>query len=188
MSWETLWLGLFQFLFRMALAAVVVLLAWLVGFLLQRLVHRLTRIQHIDAGLTEFIGKAAKFGMLLLGGVAALGTLGVDVTALVAGLGLVGFALGFALKDIISNALSGVLVLLLRPFRKGDRISVLAFSGVVVDIDLRYTILDANGDTIYIPNANLFTNPVTVHQPPSAVVDQASAEPPSPTSVEEPGG
>ena len=56
----------------------------------------------------------------MAGLVTALGTLGVDVSALVAGLGLTGFALGFAVKDTISNILAGVLLLVYRPFSKKD--------------------------------------------------------------------
>ena len=48
--------------------------------------------------------------VMIFGFVTALGSVGVDVSALVAGLGLTGFALGFALKDTISNLLSGVLI------------------------------------------------------------------------------
>ena len=50
------------------------------------------------------------------------GTVGVDVSALVAGLGLAGFAIGFALRDAVSNTLAGVLVLMYQPFRVGDDI------------------------------------------------------------------
>lgn len=57
---------------------------------------------------------------MLLGLVTALGTAGVNVSALVTSLGLVGFALGFALKDALSNIISGILLLLYRPFSVGD--------------------------------------------------------------------
>jgi small-conductance mechanosensitive channel len=84
------------------------------------------------------------------------------VSALVAGLGLTGFALGFALKDTISNLLSGVLILLYRPFKIGNRIKISGYEGIVVSIDLRYTELDAEGYKILIPNSKLFTDPITV--------------------------
>ena len=53
-----------------------------------------------------------------LGVITALGTIGVDVTGLVAGFGLTGFAVGFAMKDALANLLAGVMILLYRPFRK----------------------------------------------------------------------
>jgi small-conductance mechanosensitive channel len=85
------------------------------------------------------------------------------VSALVAGLGLTGFALGFALRDVISNTLAGVLVLLYKPFRRGDRISVAGSEGVVSQIDLRYTTLVVDEETrVLVPNSTLFTNSIRV--------------------------
>lgn len=79
-----------------------------------------------------------------------------------AGIGLTGFAIGFALKDTISNFLSGVLILLYRAFEKGNRIKISGYEGIVIAIDLRYTELDSEGNKILIPNAKLFTDAITV--------------------------
>ena len=68
--------------------------------------------------------RAVRTTLIVIGFISALGTLGIDVTAMVAGLGLTGFALGFALKDVLSNAVAGVLILFYRPFALGDRIVV----------------------------------------------------------------
>ncbi len=73
-----------------------------------------------DSNLTSLFARTSSITLILFGFVTALGTLGVNVSALVAGLGLTGFALGFALKDTISNLLSGVLILLYRPFVIGN--------------------------------------------------------------------
>lgn len=100
--------------------------------------------------------------MLVFGAVTALGTAGVDVAALVAGLGLTGFALGFALKDIISNVLAGVLILIYKPFQHNDQITIKSFHGKVTRIDLRYTTLELEGKAIFIPNSMLFTDVITV--------------------------
>ena len=75
-----------------------------------------------------------------------------------------GFALGFALKDTISNLLSGVLILLYQPFEKGTCIKISGYEGTVVSIDLRYTELDSEGNKVLIPNSKLFTDPITVLQ------------------------
>jgi small conductance mechanosensitive channel len=95
-----------------------------------------------------------------LGSVTALGTVGINVSALVAGLGLTGFALGFGLKDILSNLVSGILILLYRPFSIHDRISVGGMEGIVTDIDLRYTRLEKEGKAFLIPNSMLITNTI----------------------------
>lgn len=114
----------------------------------------------------HLIARTAEVAILLVGGVCALGTMGINVGALVASLGLTGFALGFALKDALSNLLAGGLILFYRPFRLTDRITVAGFEGRVTAIDLRYTALDADGRTVLLPNAMLFTNPITVVRSP----------------------
>jgi small conductance mechanosensitive channel len=135
---------------------------WLGGIAAERLIRRLGHARSIDASLTRLLGRAAKVGLLLLGAVTALGTLGLDVSALVAGLGLTGFALGFALKDIISNVLAGILVIIYKPFQPGDQIAVASLQGRVTEIDLRYTTLEADGKRVFVPNAMVFSNAVTV--------------------------
>ncbi|MEO1993831.1 MAG: mechanosensitive ion channel domain-containing protein, partial [Planctomycetaceae bacterium] len=96
------------------------------------------------------------------GAVTALGTIGVDVGALIAALGLTGFAIGLAFKDIVSNALSGILIIIYKPFEQGDQIKVSSFAGNVRSIDLRYTILSSDGDRVFVPNSLLFSNAITV--------------------------
>jgi small-conductance mechanosensitive channel len=106
--------------------------------------------------------------ILVMGLITALGTIGIDVSALVAGLGLTSFALGFALQDIIKNVLAGILILMYRPFRRGNYIQISGREGVVTDIDLRYTTLQVDTHKILIPNANMFTETITVfNQPPT---------------------
>ena len=94
--------------------------------------------------------------------------MGINVSALVASLGLTGFTLGFALRDAISNLLAGVLILLYRPFRIGECIKVAGLEGRVVALDLRYTTIQEDGRRHLIPNQTPYTNPVTVEIDPSA--------------------
>ncbi len=108
------------------------------------------------------VSQVVFYALLVLGLITSLGTMGVNVSALVAGLGIGGFALGFALRDAISNVLAGVLVLIYRPFRVGQHVSVAGFEGTVREINLRYTILVADGADHLIPNQILFTSPVKV--------------------------
>ena len=110
--------------------------------------------------ILNLIGQIARITLMVFGTVTALGTLGVNVSALVAGLGLTGFALGFAFRDALSNLLAGVLILIYHPFRRGDRISVAGVEGTVLMIDLRYTTLQGEERIFLIPNSTLFTNPI----------------------------
>jgi small-conductance mechanosensitive channel len=92
--------------------------------------------------------------------------MGVNVTALVASLGLSGFALGFAARDMLSNLLGGMLILFYHPFRRGDRISVAGSEGIVRQINLRYTLLDCGDRQILIPNSILLNTQIILMDPP----------------------
>lgn len=152
----TLWLP------RVVGAAVTVVLFFILAKVARGAITRAAERLQLDGSLTSLLARTSSIALMLFGFVTALGTLGINVSALVAGLGLTGFALGFALKDTISNLLSGVLLLLYQPFKVGNRIKILGYEGVVVSIDLRYTRLDCEGNTVLVPNAKLFSDPITV--------------------------
>ncbi len=116
----------------------------------------------LPQAIVSLLGRTLSIVLIIIGGITALGTLGIDVTALVAGLGLTGFALGFALKDTISNLLAGILLLAYRPFEIDDHINLSGHVGRVVSIDLRYTTLINEDKKILIPNSLIFTNTVTL--------------------------
>ena len=94
--------------------------------------------------------------------VSGLGTIGIDISAMVAGLGLTGFALGFAMKDILSNMISGILILLYQPFSVEDNIKVDKFEGKVTEINLRYTSIKQNEEIILLPNSFIYSKPIVV--------------------------
>lgn len=140
---------------------------WVLSAVLRQVVvgslHR-ARVRRVSPYLVSLLVQTTQVTVLIFGAVTALGTLGVNVGALIAGLGLSGFALGFALKDALSNTLAGVSILLYHPFTIGDRIAVAGVDGTgsVVEINLRYTVLDLPDKRILIPNNTLFTNWVSV--------------------------
>ena len=148
-------------------AGLIVILAFLaLAWGLRRLFRRLGRRFDIERRpLANLAAETARIGVVAVGVITGLGTMGVDVSALVAGLGLTGFALGFALRDAVSNLLAGVLIILYQPFRPGDRIEVAGSAGTVVGVNLRYTVLDAGDRRILVPNSTLFSNSVTVEEP-----------------------
>lgn len=145
---------------RIGVAFLVFLFFWLAGLLLQKLAHRIGGRAQVRSDILILIGRTASTLLIILGAITALGTAGVNVSALVAGLGLTGFALGFALRDALSNLLAGILILIYRPFKRYDRISVAGFEGIVIETDLRYTTLQGEDRRILIPNATLFTNAI----------------------------
>ena len=152
---------------------VAVALGLVVLFLvLSRLVHfavlRLVGHTRAHGPLAELLASVARIALVVLGFVTALGTLGVNITGIVASLGLTGFALGFALKDSIANVLAGVLILLYRPFEVGDRIDVGGLAGRVAHVNLRYTELEGESERVLVPNSKMLTDPIRVAKAPSS--------------------
>ena len=117
---------------------------------------------HNNPTIINLIRKTIKSLFYIFGIISCLGTFGIDVSAMIAGLGLTGFALGFALKDTLSNLISGILVLIYRPFNINDAIIVDKYEGIVENINLRYTEIKQDNKKILIPNAFLFSKPITI--------------------------
>lgn len=152
----TLWMP------RLAGVIAIIVLFYILSKILKVAILKASTRLEIDIHLSSLFARTSGITLMIFGFVTALGTLGINISALVAGLGLTGFALGFALKDTISNLLSGVLILLYRPFTIGDAIKIAGFEGEVISIDLRYTELNSQENKILIPNSKLFTDPITV--------------------------
>ena len=170
MTQETIQLLIEQFVTfapKLILSILIFIGFWFAGLVARTVIRGVGQRSRINDEVLDLVTRLARLGFLIFGAVTALGTLGIDVSALVAGLGLTGFALGFAFQDIIANILSGVLILTYRPFRRGNMIIVGSHSGVVIDVDLRYTWLQADGKKVLIPNSALFKEAITVMSPPA---------------------
>ena len=143
--------GLLVLLFFWALASLV---RWLMRLIFRRVVADLT--------LENLIKQVSYYSVWAIGIVVAASALGFDPQTLVTGLGLTGVALGFALRDILSNLLSGILILTMRPFKIGDQIVIGDSEGAVERISLRATQIRAyDGRVVLVPNSEVFTSRVT---------------------------
>ena len=139
----------------------VLLVFWLVASIGRRVIALAAPRVHADTGVVLLLSRIYYYGILIFGIITALQAGGLNVTALVTGLGLTGFALGFALKDVLSNLLSGIMLLLYRPFNIGDQIRMGEYEGVIETIRMRDTLVRApDGRLIVIPNTKLITEVV----------------------------
>jgi len=143
--------GLLIFLFSLYLA-----------HLLTRGVQRVMRRRESEQELSILISRLVRWTVIGLGIVLALEQAGQDVSALLTGLGILGFTVGFALQDISANLVSGILLLFEQPFEIEDSIEVAGYSGTVKQINLRATeIITYDGLQVLIPNREVFTNTIT---------------------------
>ena len=143
-------------------ALLVIVLFGAMAVLVRRLLRAVFRRVVDDRTVENLVKQVAYYAIWALGIVVAVDALGFRPQTVVAGLGLTGLALGFALKDIISNFVSGLLILALRPFELGDQIVVGGTEGSVERIRLRATdIRTYGGRLVLVPNAELFTSRMT---------------------------
>ena len=135
------------------LAIGIFILFWVGGIIFKSIVQRIMNEKSLHANISRVLGSIIKNIMLILGLITALGTLGVNISAIVAGLGLTGFAFGFAFKDMLSNFISGALIFIYEPFKLGDTIEVEGKTGKVIDINLRYVTIEAEDQRVLVPNS-----------------------------------
>jgi small conductance mechanosensitive channel len=107
-------------------------------------------------------------GVMIIGIISALGTMGVNVSALVAAAGLTGFGLSYAFKDLLSNVIAGVMIILYRPFSLGSHVSIKSCEGKIKAITLRYLTIRSENEDFLIPNSVVLTEAVTLfHKKPA---------------------
>ncbi len=147
---------------KLGIAIVIFFAFWVFAKAVKTLLQKTGTRLNLNQPVLSLLSETAKISLLVFGAITALGTLGVNVSALVAGLGLTGFAVGFALKDTIANLLAGILILVYHPFELSDHIVVSGKEGKVVGIDFRYTTLESKEKKILIPNSLIFATTVTV--------------------------
>ena len=118
----------------------------------------------LHVNISRVLAGIIKNIMLILGLITALGTMGVNISAIVAGLGLTGFAFGFAFKDMLSNFISGALIFIYEPFKLGDTIEVEGKTGKVIEINLRYVTIEAEDQKVLIPNSISVSKVISVEK------------------------
>jgi small conductance mechanosensitive channel len=143
--------------------AIVILVAgwmvsrWVAGWLRSVLLHS----HHIDDTLKPLMVNFLRYGVIAITLVAVLGQFGVQTTSLIAILGATGLAIGLALQGTLSNVASGVMLLLLRPYRVGEKVTVGATSGTVQEVGLFHTeIVTYDGLFVAMPNSIIFTGTI----------------------------
>jgi small-conductance mechanosensitive channel len=145
---------------------IVGLLVFAAGYLVVRLIQSVVvrAVRRTPAGTTvEYaLSHVITIAGITLVFLTALSTMGVDIGALIAALGLTSLAIGLALKDTIENAITGVLLLIQRPFKVGDVIKVSDVTGTVADVAIRTTnIKTFDGLHVLIPNRHVYNEVIT---------------------------
>lgn len=146
---------------NLLIAAATFAAYYLLWFLLDLAVRRVSRRFEADATNREFVRMVLKFAVLTLGTVSALAAVGVNTASLLASLGIAGLTIGFAAKDALSNMISGLLIYWDRPFVIGDLLEVGDHYGRVDRITLRSTrVITPDGRMLAVPNTEIINTTV----------------------------
>ena len=160
--WEKFWPKALNFLLLILLALMIYVIGRKIIKIVMKIIKRAFERAKMDVGVSNFllsVIKALCYGLLLIT-VAAV--LGLPTTSFVALLGSIGLTIGLALQGSLSNFAGGVLILVLKPFRVGDFISVKGCEGTVTAIDIFYTkIVTIDNKMIVLPNGTLANSEIT---------------------------
>ncbi|AFZ32399.1 MscS Mechanosensitive ion channel [Gloeocapsa sp. PCC 7428] len=141
---------------------IVVALTWAIARGVRQVAYSWAQRTEGDRSTEILIAKLGYGGVWVIGSIIALGVLGLDFTALLGTLGLTTVAIGFSLRDILGNYISGVILLAARPFRLGDQVVIKEFEGTITQIQLRATTIQTyDGRMVYVPNQEVFQASIT---------------------------
>jgi small-conductance mechanosensitive channel len=121
-----------------------------------------------DPDAARLVSKTIALSTYTLALISLLGTLGLDTSPLLTGVGITGFTVGFAVKEVATNLLSGAMLVMGKVVRKGMwvRLLVAAMPGIegrVESVDIRNVVLKTKeGNRIIVPSVILFTNPLII--------------------------
>ena len=124
--------------------------------------NRLTKLQRFDNTLVPIFSRLSKYFVYTIGAAIILDIFGVNTASIVTLLGTIGLAIGFALKDTLSNIAAGIMLIILRPFSTGEYIQAASVEGTVMEVNLFTSILKtANGLYVSVPNGVLWGTSIT---------------------------
>ena len=141
-------------------ALAIFILSLYLGRIISNILRRVLRRQKAPEGVTHLLAQLVLWTIITLGAITAIQRF-FDVTAFLAGLGIIGFTIGFALQDVMKNLVSGIILLIQQPFHIGEVIGAAGFDGTVQQIDLRTTEMETiDGRIVTLPNASILSSPI----------------------------
>lgn len=167
-AWPGLWERLLERFLAWLPSLLAALIVLVVFFVLHRVLagvlRRLMARTRADPAAQAIALRLTRFAVLGLGLVMAASQLGIDVASLLAGVGILGIAVGLAAQDSLSNLVAGITILWDRPFRIGDHVTVSGTFGKVQEIGLRTTrIRTVHQLDAILPNKEIINQEIINH-------------------------
>ncbi len=151
-----------QFIPNLIVALITFAAALLVASPAARTVRRALARRIEEQRLLDLLAKLTRWSIVIGGLTVALEQVNFSLTGFLAGLGIAGLTVGFALQDIARNFVAGILLMIRQPFVIGDGVSVAGFAGTVLAVNTRDTVVRTwDGEVVTIPNTKVFENPIS---------------------------
>ncbi|MEO6694597.1 MAG: mechanosensitive ion channel [Ignavibacteria bacterium] len=155
--------ALIKLLPNIILAALILVLGLIVSKLAKKTALRIVSKISPSQTLNHLFGSVVYITCIGITIFTVLSILNLDkaVTSILAGAGIIGLALAFAFQDIAANFISGIFISFRKPLKVGDIVRIKNYMGKVQEVNLRDTVmLTFNGETVIIPNKDVFQNPI----------------------------
>lgn len=139
----------------------IILFSILIAALVKKMIRRIfsRTLPDMSELAKKFIVSMSSKLVILVGFLLALSNMGVQIGPLLAGLGIMGFVIGFALQDTLSNFASGLMILVYRPYDVGDKVKCAGVKGKVKKMNLvSTTIITSEYDQLTVPNSKIWGN------------------------------
>jgi len=146
---------------NVGIALLIFIVSYYLAGVLSRLLKRVLTDRNTDREVTILLSQLTRWSIIVIGAITALQRF-FDVSAFLAGLGILGFTVGFALQEIMQNFVAGIILLIQQPFDVEDVIETDQFIGTILAINMRTTEMKTiDGRIVIIPNASILANPIT---------------------------
>jgi small conductance mechanosensitive channel len=137
-------------------ALIVVVLGFIAARWIGKLLERWLERKAMELPMRKLLVRILRLLIFALALVIALGTAGMDVTALIAGVGVAGVGIGLAVQGVLGNLVAGLTIIFTKPFRFGEYIEIAGVQGQVTNIELfSTTLLHSDQSKIIIPNRKI---------------------------------
>ena len=157
-------LAVIGFIPRFVVAVLFLIFFWVVNRAIRKLVIASMKKAAVDPSIRDMLALMLKWAIMGFGLVIACNQIGIQIEALLTGVGVVGLAVGFAAQETIANFIAGIVIFWDKPFKMGDWLEIGDIYGKVQRVTFRSTrILDNNGLMIIFPNTHMLSNRVSNH-------------------------
>jgi len=142
-------------------ALIILLIGYFVIFLIMSAMKGVFFRLRIDKTVKRFIKRLTRIVLWAILLTIVLAKLGVDIAPIIAGFGIAGFVVGFALKDTLGNLAFGFMLLIYKPFKVGDKVNIMKETGIVEEINIAACVIRTDDNVVItVPNSKVFSQPM----------------------------